>query len=485
MLIKKKDNIIQCRFDEDIRMQSPKLYQHNTGQIIQFMDLPDGVEVQFSNASSEKTTNKIIKNSQVLIPDFLIAEGLNITVYVQHVNEQSETTVKTILIPIESRVKQSDVVAPEDEPSFRAEMQGIMNDTKKVAESAVEKAEDVVKRADNGEFNGKDGENGDTYTITKADYEAIANITKELIKVIDDSKESGSDTTWSTDKIKAWLQSNYPTYSVMNNTIKAFLNNYYTMAKTDEKLTLKQDILTAGDNITIEDNVISADVDLSDYVKFTDTAKNDGTPGTAKVNNGLYGVKVIESGILGIVSANDKEIETQTSKFRVITPYNLKKAVETIGGNTVKPWRLLQDINVTEELSLLDITVDLDGNPFEVDDIYVEMSGILGKNGSNLAVQVFPNELRPSTYVGGVLIANPISATTKRLFFITFTRYKGLNKYEIEAYGKNSGAYNNTYTHVQASNSTAITSNYKIRNVRIHFSTGNYIDEGNIKIYGR
>lgn len=150
-----------------------------------------------------------------------------------------------------------------------------------------------------------------------------------------------------------------------------------------------------------------------------------------------------------------------------------------------KPWRLIQDIDVTEELGSLSITVDSDGNPFEVEDIYVEMSNILGKNGSNLAVQIFPNALRPSTYVGGVLIANPISATTKRLFFITFTRYTGLNKYKIEAYGKNSGAFNNVYAHIQANNSVAITDDYKVRNVIIHFSTGNYINEGNIKIYGR
>lgn len=71
---------------------------------------------------------------------------------------------------------------------------------------------------------------------------------------------------------------------------------------------------------------------LSDYIKSTDTAKNDGTAGVVKVNNGVYGIKSVESGIIGIVSANDTEIETKTSEFRAITPKNLKKAVETIGG---------------------------------------------------------------------------------------------------------------------------------------------------------
>ena len=40
----------------------------------------------------------------------------------------------------------------------------------------------------------------------------------------------------------------------------ADLSNYYTKTEIDEKLEEKQDTLTAGDNITIENNVISAEV---------------------------------------------------------------------------------------------------------------------------------------------------------------------------------------------------------------------------------
>lgn len=489
MRVYKNENVINVEFgtSSDINIEK-MLYQWNKGQILHFLDIPENAEIQFSNKNAENTINKLLNNGNVEIPNTLLKTTDELFCVVQYIDKNSITTIKKITMSITENTKPSDYVAPDDKPTFREEMQDIMNETKRISESAEKKANSVVERANNGEFNGKDGEKGDTYTITEADYEAIANITKELIKVIDDNKDSGSDTTWSTDKIKTWLQSNYPTYLVMNNTIEAFLNNYYTMAKTDEKLALKQDVLTAGDNITIEDNVIAAtvpDVDLSDYVKFTDTAKNNGTAGVVKVNNGVYGVKSVESGIIGIVSANDNEIEAQTSEFRAITPKNLKKAVETIGGNNVKPWRLIQNIDVTEELSALAVTVDSDGNPFEVDDIYVEMSNILGKNGSNLAVQLFPSKLRPSTYVGGVLIANPISATTKRHFFITFTKYKGLNKYKIEAFGKNATAYNNAYTHILPSNSAVISDSYKIREIQIYFSTGNYITAGNIKVYGR
>lgn len=54
--------------------------------------------------------------------------------------------------------------------------------------------------------------------------------------------------------------------------------------------------------------------------------------GIVKVNNGVYGIKVIEGGIIGIIRATDDDIESLTDKYKVIVPANLKKAVETIGG---------------------------------------------------------------------------------------------------------------------------------------------------------
>lgn len=440
MRVYKNENVINVEFgtSSDINIEK-MLYQWNKGQILHFLDIPENAEIQFSNKNAENTINKLLNNGNVEIPNTLLETTDELFCVVQYIDKNSITTIKKITMSITENTKPSDYVAPDDKPTFREEMQDIMNETKRISESAEKKANSVVERANNGEFNGKDGEKGDTYTITEADYEAIANITKELIKVIDDNKDSGSDTTWSTDKIKTWLQSNYPTYSVMNNTIEAFLNNYYTMAKTDEKLALKQDVLTAGDNITIEDNVIKAKM-------YDDTE-----------------IK--------------KSIEDNLNNAKVYTD----EKVSSID----KPWRLIQDIDVTEELGSINITVDADGQPFEVDDIYIEMTNILGKNGANLGIIPRPDSTRPNTYVGGVVLANPISSTTKRHFFVTFTRYKGLNKYKIEAYGKNATAYNNAYTHILPSNSVVITDGYKIREIQIYFSTGNYITAGNIKIYGR
>lgn len=141
MIAKKEENIITIEFEEYMRIVAPALFQHNTGQVIKFNDVPDGAEVQFSNENSEKTTNKIVKDSQILIPDFLVAEGLEITAYIQYVSETSETTVKIISIPVEARVKQGEVVAPENEQTFREELQGIMNETKEAAKEAADKVE--------------------------------------------------------------------------------------------------------------------------------------------------------------------------------------------------------------------------------------------------------------------------------------------------------------------------------------------------------
>lgn len=137
----KKNNVITIEFEEHDTLQSPMLYQYDTGQKIKFVDVPDGVEVQFSNENSETTDNRILADSQVEIPDFLISEGLEITAYIQYINDQSETTTKVLTIPIECRTKQQDIVPDEDKGAFRRQIEQIMNDTKKAAEEAADKVE--------------------------------------------------------------------------------------------------------------------------------------------------------------------------------------------------------------------------------------------------------------------------------------------------------------------------------------------------------
>lgn len=155
----KKNNVITIEFEEHDTLQSPMLYQYDTGQKIKFVDVPDGVEVQFSNENSETTDNRILTDSQVEIPDFLISEGLEITAYIQYINDQSGTTTKVLTIPIEYRTKQQDIVPDEDKGAFRRQIEQIMNDTKKAAEEAADKVESNKEFLDKAEKAAEASEN--------------------------------------------------------------------------------------------------------------------------------------------------------------------------------------------------------------------------------------------------------------------------------------------------------------------------------------
>ena len=155
----KKNNVITIEFEEHDTLQSPMLYQYDTGQKIEFRDVPDGVEVQFSNENSETTDNRILVDGQVEIPDFLISEGLEITAYIQYINDQSETTTKVLTIPIECRTKQQDIVPDEDKGAFRRQIEQIMNDTKKAAEEAADKVESNKEFLDKAEKAAEASEN--------------------------------------------------------------------------------------------------------------------------------------------------------------------------------------------------------------------------------------------------------------------------------------------------------------------------------------
>lgn len=159
MIAIKEKNVITIEFEGHDTLESPMLYQYDKGQKIKFLDVPDGAEVQFSNENSETTDNRILADSQVEIPDFLISEGLEITAYIQYINDQSETTTKVLTIPIECRTKQQDIVPDEDKGAFRRQIEQIMNDTKKAAEEAADKVESNKEFLDKAEKAAEASEN--------------------------------------------------------------------------------------------------------------------------------------------------------------------------------------------------------------------------------------------------------------------------------------------------------------------------------------
>lgn len=156
-------NVIEVKFGTNRTVETEPRYQHDKGQILHLLDIEDGIEVQFSNKSSDETINKIVSKGQVEIPDFLLSQNEVITAYIQYIDENSQTTFRVAHIPVIARTKSEDGIVDNDKPTFRAEMQGIMNDTKDIAESAKKEAQSVREDADAGEFDGKTPQKGIDY----------------------------------------------------------------------------------------------------------------------------------------------------------------------------------------------------------------------------------------------------------------------------------------------------------------------------------
>lgn len=139
------------------------LFQYNTGQILKFIeDIEDETEVHFSTEGKE-AIRRFITDNQVQIPNDCLELGEDINAYIHIVQADSSTTIKKIRLHVKKREKAEEVVAPEDEPTFREEIQAIMDETKEIAQS-------VRDDANNGEFDGKD------YVLTEEDKEEIASM---------------------------------------------------------------------------------------------------------------------------------------------------------------------------------------------------------------------------------------------------------------------------------------------------------------------
>lgn len=167
-------NVIEVKFGANRIVETEPRYQHDKGQILHLLDIEDGIEVQFSNKSSDETINKIVSKSQVEIPDFLLSQNEMITAYIQYIDENSQTTIRVAHIPVIARTKSEDGIADNDKPTFREEVQNIMNETKAIAES-------IEQRANNGEFNGKDGIQGKDGVSGKTPQKGIDYLTDEEI----------------------------------------------------------------------------------------------------------------------------------------------------------------------------------------------------------------------------------------------------------------------------------------------------------------
>ena len=136
------NNIHEVEFGNSTLTQIEQLYQYDKGQILKITDkVEDGTEVQFSNGNSDTTINKAINDSQVEIPDILLQENKKILAYLKIIKSDSETTIKTVIIPVKARTKPADYIEPEQEKPFRRYVEEKLNR----AEELVEEANDKVK----------------------------------------------------------------------------------------------------------------------------------------------------------------------------------------------------------------------------------------------------------------------------------------------------------------------------------------------------
>lgn len=148
--------------------------QYDAGQVLVFdgIDIPDGSEAHFSNQKVNEKT--VINNNQCDIPDNILqisGKGM-LSIYV--INEDSSRTVYDFLILIKKRAELPDGIAPEHQQSFEEKIVEMFNETKAIAES-------IEQRANDGEFNGRDGIQGKDGVSGKTPQKGIDYLTDEEI----------------------------------------------------------------------------------------------------------------------------------------------------------------------------------------------------------------------------------------------------------------------------------------------------------------
>lgn len=146
------NNIHEVEFGNSTLTQIEQLYQYDKGQILKITDkVEDGTEVQFSNGNSETTINKAINDSQVEIPDILLQENKKILAYLKIIKSDSETTIKTVVIPVKARTKPADYIEPEQEKPFRKYVEEKLENAEKLVAEANDKVkvnEECLKQID-------------------------------------------------------------------------------------------------------------------------------------------------------------------------------------------------------------------------------------------------------------------------------------------------------------------------------------------------
>ncbi len=273
------------------------LRQWNYGQVLKVegLELPDGnIEVHFSLTEYDgkaPVQMGTVQNNVIAvdIPDFILAkENVYMPTYeayawVYVTDGESGKTIRKIVFTIESRAEPTAGVPEPKQDEFLDEVRAIMNETKEIAQS-------VRDDADNGEFDGPKGEKGDAGGLRCIPC-------KEL-----------------------------PTTDIIPNA-------YYLLENGTEEVEVKGE--TVVKNKYIEYMYINGEweiigsisigMNLDEYVKKTDYATTS-VAGLVKPN-ARYGTYVDANGLLSISGATADDVDAKASSTKPITPYRIDYAV--------------------------------------------------------------------------------------------------------------------------------------------------------------
>lgn len=129
-MVTKKDDLITIELPQKgylVMAQDLFVTQWNTGQKLAILGVTDGTEVEFGNEVVKETLRRQIIDGVVAIPDIMLTYTNTIFAYVEMITANSQTTKYKIVITVEEKTKPSDYIYPEDELTFREEMQALLD----------------------------------------------------------------------------------------------------------------------------------------------------------------------------------------------------------------------------------------------------------------------------------------------------------------------------------------------------------------------
>lgn len=285
-------NIIKVNFDPDkyFIWGIQGLEQWDQGQKLEIsgLDISDEiVEVHFSLDEVGGNAKRMlgVVNGGVIhadIPAFILEGPEHIFcnndtysayawIYVS--DDESAETIRKMEFTIKARPKPEEYVKPEEPDTFIGQIKKIMNETKKIAQS-------VRDDADNGEFDGEQGPKGDAGSI---EFKIVNELPTENIS---------ESTMYLVPLSPGTEQNEFAEY--------IYANGHWEYIGS-----------------------ASVEVDLSEYVKNTDYA----TGSTAGIVKPVLGLTVGANGIVYIAQASESQIDAKTDGYFPITSQRLDYAV--------------------------------------------------------------------------------------------------------------------------------------------------------------